>query len=224
MEGSGDPKRGRFDMWTEQQVIDMLFMGGREVLLTIDVMDLIFIYQAYPGVRERFDRDDTWSYIYLERVVKVLERDEGISPPRVGRDNRKNCIAWHLAYQQYLYNQTSKYEGITGVFTKNQEIVMVMPYYSNGGNNRLVLRSSSTAGSDVLDHVLGGCRALKTGTGEVRTQQMDAHTVFSFGAPFMLTEEVAQTYYTLMDRGWFIKIRRGEHFKNTRLIRETIKG
>lgn len=222
MEGSGDPKRGRFDTWTEKQVLDMLFMGGREVMKTIDVMDLIFMYQAYPGVRERFDRDDTWSYIYLNRVVMVMERDEGISPRRVGPDNRKNCIAWYLAYQQYLYEQTSKYEGITGIFTKNQETVMVIPYYSNGGVNRLALKATSAAGDDVLDHVLGKSMALRTGTGVVRTQQMDVHTVFSFQGAFMLTEEVAQTYYTLMDRGWFIKIKRGENLKNTRLIKETI--
>lgn len=198
----------RMDHWTESQVEQMLFMGNRDLLREIPLIDLIFIYESYPRVRERFNRANLWDWLFQEKVMYVVKEMEGYTTQRVGPDARKNCMAWYFAFEQYLYSQTGNYKGITGHFVndQNDHVQVDVDYRSIDFQMRIL--PTSPAASDVHDYVLGKCRALRrAGTGLVVTGT-PLGTTWTYLNWFGLCFEVAQTYYTLMDRGWFMRIYR----------------
>jgi hypothetical protein len=96
-----DTKRGRLEeLLNSEQVRQLLIYGGKEVILNLDVMEVVFLYQALPHVRNRLKRERVWNLLYNEKIVpQLLELDP--NPKRLGDDDRQNCLAWAFALKMY---------------------------------------------------------------------------------------------------------------------------
>lgn len=96
-----DTKRGRLEeLLNSEQVRQLFIYGGKEVILNLDVMEVVFLYQALPHIRERLKREHVWNLLYNEKIVPQLLQ-LGIEPKRLGDDDRQNCLAWAFARKMY---------------------------------------------------------------------------------------------------------------------------
>lgn len=94
-------KRGRLEgLLNSEQVRQLFIYGGKEVILNLDVMEVVFLYQALPHIRERLKREHVWNLLYNEKIVPQL-LELGIEPKRLGDDDRQNCLAWAFALKMY---------------------------------------------------------------------------------------------------------------------------
>ena len=94
-------KRGRLEeLLNSEQVRQLFIYGGKEVILNLDVMEVVFLYQALPHIRSRLKREHVWNLLYNEKLVPQL-LELGIEPKRLGDDDRQNCLAWAFARKMY---------------------------------------------------------------------------------------------------------------------------
>ena len=103
-------KRERLqDLWDPEQVRKIFVLGGKEVILELDVMEVTFAYEAYPQIRERFKTEHLWNMIYHEKIVPQL-LDLGLEPRKLGDNERQNCLAWVFALKLYSLEQPELFE------------------------------------------------------------------------------------------------------------------
>lgn len=96
-----DQKRGRLEELLDSEQVRQLFIyGGKEVILNLDVMEVVFLYQALPHIRNRLKKEHVWNLLYNEKLVPQL-LELGIEPKRLGDDDRQNCLAWAFALKMY---------------------------------------------------------------------------------------------------------------------------
>lgn len=96
-----DTKRGRLEeLLNSEQVRQLFIYGGKEVILNLDVMEVVFLYQALPHIRNRLKKEHVWNLLYNEKLVPQL-LELGIEPKRLGDDDRQNCLAWAFALKMY---------------------------------------------------------------------------------------------------------------------------
>lgn len=96
-----DTKRGRLEeLLSADQVRRLFILGGKELILELDVMEMVFVYQALPPIRNRLKAEHVWNLIYNEKLVPQMLK-LGIEPKRLGDDERQNCLAWAFALKMY---------------------------------------------------------------------------------------------------------------------------
>lgn len=106
-------KRGRLEeLLNSEQVRQLFIYGGKEVILNLDVMEVVFLYQALPHIRERLKREHVWNLLYNEKIVPQL-LELGPNPKRVGDDDRQNCLAWAFALKMYYLEVPTETTGKT---------------------------------------------------------------------------------------------------------------
>lgn len=115
-------KRGRLEeLLNSEQVRQLFIYGGKEVILNLDVMEVVFLYQALPHIRERLKREHVWNLLYNEKIVPQL-LELGPNPKRVGDDDRQNCLAWAFALKMYrmeVPSETGSKWYVMGVMRNN---------------------------------------------------------------------------------------------------------
>lgn len=107
------PKRARIDPpWTDRQVKEMLKSG---VLLQLDVMEIIWAYEAYPNIRQWFIDHSVWDQVWVKKLQPMYP--QGTVFTHFGHP-RRNCLAWYIA-QRYAYQKNDEKFHVLPHFVKN---------------------------------------------------------------------------------------------------------
>lgn len=96
----GLQKRLRLDNEEFLKFLQVVKAGNLEFLKQLDVIDVIFIYEAFPEVRNRFKTHEVWKSIYYDTIVPQMKaRGVNITRDTIGNNFRHVCIAWFFAFR-----------------------------------------------------------------------------------------------------------------------------
>lgn len=183
--------------WTVEQVRFMLKTG---VLLKMDMLDVVWAYEAFKDIRPDFHAKHYWNKLWTEKVKPMFPEGQ---PFKHFGDERKNCLAWYFAFRLTRPIET---ERVYGTFRKRGTDSRIYVQLFQGIEKGQIWVSLDEEDNDAMlavrKRVVEDLNLLMTLTLRLELTSVRWSTNYHVES----LKHLAHVYYILMDMGYYLLV------------------
>lgn len=220
----GSDNQNEKGQWTPEQVRKIFVYGNTELLANMDVMDIIFAYEAYPFIRPRFKTDHLWHTIFLNNVTNMLKKID-MTPFVLGDNERHNCLAWHFATVQRSHTLIKHPLGSFGYHMDNRLAHPESDKYIHVDYNFYQMTISIPEEFiKIRNDIVNTAELLNEPSLSISNHMGYLRTHWNPGDFQKSFIQLAQAYYVLLQAGWSFRVYRKRDYTDLWHIREEVKN